>query len=66
VPNPAMFGGVLIASFGMMTYYDVVSFQQKKSTIISSVSTSESNGDKIIGMVALAEVSTRAPKVGTG
>ena len=66
VPNPAMFGGVLIASFGMMTYYDVVSFQQKSRTIISSVSTSESNGDKIIGMVALEEVSTRTPKVGTG
>jgi UDP-sugar transporter A1/2/3 len=45
VPSPAIFGGVLIASYGMLTYYDLVPI--RSSGNLSSSSSSSSNSDSI-------------------
>ena len=45
VPSPAIFGGVLIASYGMLTYYDLVPI--RSSGNLSSSSSSSSNSDSL-------------------
>ena len=45
VPSPAIFGGVLIASYGMLTYYDLVPV--RSSGNLSSSSSSSSNSDSL-------------------
>jgi hypothetical protein len=46
VPSPAIFGGVLIASYGMLTYYDLVPIRSS-GNLSSSSSSSSSNSDSI-------------------
>jgi len=45
VSSPAIFGGVLIASYGMLTYYDLVPV--RSSGNLSSSSSSSSNSDSL-------------------
>ena len=47
VPNPAMFGGVLIASYGMLTYYDVLPVQKSSGGVSSSSNDSLQSNERV-------------------
>ena len=60
VPNSAMFGGVLIASYGMLTYYDVIQFPSYGGLGNSnSLSNNDSNNKNRMGQTATTPRSRR-------
>ena len=60
VPNPAMFGGVLIASYGMLTYYDVLPVQKSSGGVSSSSNDSLQSNERVsISSSVLKATTTR-------